>query len=662
MSSRQPGRLVGNGKYELVAPLGDGGCVWLARHLALDRVVALKLLGATSPAVFNARARFLSEARTAALLRHNNAVRILDYGSDEGEFWLAMEFVDGKTLAAVVAEAGRLLAPRAIAIATQMLAALGEAHDYGIVHRDLTPSDVILTHAIDDDGRAVEQVKLLDSGLASLFANDDSDIVAPEYTSPERARGMSLDPRSDVYVIGVMLYEMLVGQVPFRGATPSDTLQMHIERQPRAPASLNPAISVRLERVLLRALAKEPDARHETSRVFRAALLALPEARGISSKETPTHHRNTQTSPGVPRLGAAMFEAPLATALPAREPSTAASGPDLPNLVFVDRPVRAATSSPLLVVPPPDHDSPLPSALPPSQSRARSSAPWGFIAAAAVLLGVGLGPLLRTSTPLEAGGTAAKLEARAIAARGVAIEHPSVVVAEPASPPEVAAVTPVVAAVDVREPVVAAAAETKVQVATSAAATQIALVAAPPIPPAAIPKAARPTTQPARVATALASPAVTVAATKPTPKAATPAPSEVVAMAVSTPVTDKRAARPIKPRLSLAASVAIQGLAVSGPLPRSVFVGSLNDARGGLEQCYRVAAQDAQRDVGGSVTASVVIDGDGHASHVTVDAFVLPGFSSCAQQVLGRTHLRERPDTGSAQANFSLVVTVLALP
>ncbi|HRE91277.1 MAG TPA: serine/threonine-protein kinase, partial [Myxococcota bacterium] len=298
-STLTPGRLLGEGKYELLSPLGRGamGSVWLARHVALDRSVAVKLLhsglqlgrslASTQARRDNASERFLKEARTASLLRHKNTVQLLDYGADTADRWLVMEYLEGKNLSDVLHEAGRFPAPRAIAIVTQVLAALAEAHEYGIVHRDLKPANIMLVPWVDDDGRETELAKVLDFGIATMMSDEvaDRNEVAgtPEYMSPEQAQAFDVDPRSDLYAVGILLYHLLTGDTPFRGDTPMDTMLLQVNGVPVPPRQLEPSISRELEAVILSSLAKDPDERPESARAMRAALLALPEAKGLKS-------------------------------------------------------------------------------------------------------------------------------------------------------------------------------------------------------------------------------------------------------------------------------------------------------------------------------------------------------------------------------------------
>ncbi len=298
-----PGRHIGEGKYELLSPLGRGamGWVWLARHVALDRMVAVKFLHSdlqlgrslanTIARKDFASERFLKEARTASLLRHRNTVQLLDYGADVEDRWLVMEYLEGKNLADELHEVGHFDAPRTIAIMTQVLAALAEAHDFGIVHRDLKPANVMLVPWVDDDGRETEMAKVLDFGIATMMSDEvaDTNEVAgtPEYMSPEQAQALEVDPRSDVYAAGILMYHLLTGDTPFSDPMPMNTMLSHVNDVPRPPSQVNPAISPRLDALIMSALEKSPNDRPESARAFRAALLALPEAKGLRPDSSP---------------------------------------------------------------------------------------------------------------------------------------------------------------------------------------------------------------------------------------------------------------------------------------------------------------------------------------------------------------------------------------
>ena len=309
------GRTLADGRYRIVRELGAGamGTVFEAIHEALGRKVALKLLHPEMMQRPLYAERFRREARAASLLRHRNSVQLLDFGNDGPFFYLVMEYLEGRTLAAALDADGALAPPRAIAVLAQVCAALGAAHDQGVVHRDIKPSNIVLTPWIDDDGRPGELVKVLDFGIAKIQAHDADDgppadrsltlegdvSGTPEYMSPEQAEGRRVDARSDVYACGVLLYQLLTDDVPFWGDTPLATLVKHVGTPPPPVRAAAPHVSPELEAIVTRCLAKRPDDRYPTARALRTALLQLHEA-------APA--RGLHSEPDLPPLGLARVD------------------------------------------------------------------------------------------------------------------------------------------------------------------------------------------------------------------------------------------------------------------------------------------------------------------------------------------------------------------
>jgi len=291
------GRVIG-GKYAVESVLGEGSCgvVYRAKQLALDKTVAIKALHRTmsrDPAIV---ARFHREARAASRLDHPSSIRVFDFGQEpDGLLYLVMEYVEGRDLLTVLNESR--LEPRRIAIiVSQVLAALAVAHDQGIVHRDLKPENILVTRGVTDDGETIDVVKVCDFGIAALATPDAAAmrltarglvVGTPEYMSPEQARGVPLDGRSDLYAVGVVLYNLLTGRVPFSGDTPVATAIMHVTTQVTPPSALS-ACDPELEAICLRALAKEPDARYENARQMRAAIRSVLTQRGSKMPPLPS--------------------------------------------------------------------------------------------------------------------------------------------------------------------------------------------------------------------------------------------------------------------------------------------------------------------------------------------------------------------------------------
>ena len=262
-------------RYEVGRLLGSGGMaeVYEGRDRLLARQVAIKVplpQYAHDPAF---QQRFRREAQAAASLSNPGVVAVYDTGMQNGTPFIVMEFVGGRTLKETILAEGPLAPERAAQIAAEVCSALAAAHARGLVHRDVKPPNVMLTHS----GR----VKLMDLGIARADAAESATqtgahttmIGTALYLSPEQAQGQPVDPRSDLYSLGCCLYEMLTGSVPFRGATPVAILYRHVREDPAPPRLLNPEVPPALEAVCLKALAKRPEDRYQTAVEMRDDLL-----------------------------------------------------------------------------------------------------------------------------------------------------------------------------------------------------------------------------------------------------------------------------------------------------------------------------------------------------------------------------------------------------
>jgi serine/threonine protein kinase len=245
-----------DGRYRITHRLGSGGMadVYCAEDLQLGRKVALKLLYRRFAEDSDFVERFRREASSAAGLQHPNVVGVYDRGEDDGTQYIAMEYLDGRTLKDIVREEGPLEPSRAVDLVEQVLRAARFAHKRGIIHRDLKPHNVI----VDDEDRA----KVTDFGIALAGASDMTEtgsiMGTAQYLSPEQAQGQPVDARSDLYSVGIMLYELLTGQVPFDGDSAVAIALKQVSAEPVPPSQLNPAVTPALERAVLRALAKAP--------------------------------------------------------------------------------------------------------------------------------------------------------------------------------------------------------------------------------------------------------------------------------------------------------------------------------------------------------------------------------------------------------------------
>ena len=295
MSPNDSSALIGRtiaGKFivEAVIAAGGSGTVYRARQLALERTVALKVLRDEVARDRDFIERFKREARAASRLDHPNSVRVLDFGQHgDSLLYLAMEYVEGRTLFQIIQEEWPLAHKRIVDILSQVLAALGVAHDMEVIHRDLKPENIMIIRGRSDEGEHAELAKVCDFGIATLGAltpTGESTLVlgprvtsreflvgTPEYMSPEQARGEALDRRSDIYAVGVVLYQMLVGHVPFHGGTPLAVAVRHITEAP-APPSTQASVDPRLEAICMKALSKAPQDRYASAREMRAALRA----------------------------------------------------------------------------------------------------------------------------------------------------------------------------------------------------------------------------------------------------------------------------------------------------------------------------------------------------------------------------------------------------
>ncbi|HSB20931.1 MAG TPA: serine/threonine-protein kinase [Anaeromyxobacteraceae bacterium] len=260
---------------------GGMGVVYKATHLALDRPVALKMLNRALLADPTIVARFHREARAASRLNHPNSVGVIDFGqTDDGTLFIALEFLPGRNLARVIADDFPLGTSRVVKIGSQILAALTEAHALGILHCDIKPENVMLESRHDER----DVVKVLDFGIAKLRDSAGSPRLTregmvcgtPGYSSPEQARGEELDPRSDLYSVGVVLYELVAGKLPFDAATPGALLAKMLVERPVPLHVRRPDIHVPpdLEAVIMRALSFDREARYPSADHFRRELLA----------------------------------------------------------------------------------------------------------------------------------------------------------------------------------------------------------------------------------------------------------------------------------------------------------------------------------------------------------------------------------------------------
>jgi len=279
-----------NNRYQIETKQGSGGMavVFKARDLMLERTVAIKVLRKDYSGNPAFRERFRQEAKAAANLSHPNIVTVHDFGFDNESLFIVMEFVPGITLKTLITKRGRLTIDDAIPLIVQACAGIGYAHRAGLVHCDVKPQNILITPD--------QRVKVADFGiaraLASIHSDEQSSIVwgSPQYFSPEQASGKAPSPASDVYGLGVLLYEMLTGQLPFNASSSSELARLHLEVHPKEPRTLNPAISENLNRIILKVLSKESSSRYRTADQLGRVLITFSQKAGpirLSQPLTP---------------------------------------------------------------------------------------------------------------------------------------------------------------------------------------------------------------------------------------------------------------------------------------------------------------------------------------------------------------------------------------
>jgi serine/threonine-protein kinase len=268
-----------NDRYQLLEELGKGGMavVYRARDLMLERLVAVKVLRedySRDPAF---QARFRQEAKAAANLSHPNIVTVHDFGLDHGQLFLVMEYVPGADLKSLIKQRGRFTPEEAVPLLIQACAGIGYAHRAGLVHCDVKPQNMLVTPDM--------RLKVADFGiaraLATIHPDEQSDVVwgSPQYYAPEQASGTAPAPASDVYSLGIILYEMLTGSLPFRATSSDELARQHLEEMPPPLSEMIPGVSPKLEQILTKVLSKEPSQRYRTADQLGRVLLNFGNAK-----------------------------------------------------------------------------------------------------------------------------------------------------------------------------------------------------------------------------------------------------------------------------------------------------------------------------------------------------------------------------------------------
>jgi eukaryotic-like serine/threonine-protein kinase len=305
-----------NGRYQIEKTLGNGGManVYRALDLTLERAVALKVLRedySSDPAF---RERFRQEATAAANLAHPNIVTVHDFGIDQGHLFIVMEYVPGTDLNSILLKRGRFTVDETLPLIRQACAGIGYAHRAGLVHCDVKPHNFLIT----PDNR----LKVTDFGIARALASINPDektkIVwgSPQYFSPEQAAGNAPSPASDVYSLGVVMYYMLTGRLPFTAATIPELIEMHRSAFPTPPHRFNPAIPPTLEEIILKVLSKEASARYRTADQLGRVLMTFNEQlslepAGVRPVSKPVPSQPISQPSRKPPTSAATLHSPL---------------------------------------------------------------------------------------------------------------------------------------------------------------------------------------------------------------------------------------------------------------------------------------------------------------------------------------------------------------
>jgi eukaryotic-like serine/threonine-protein kinase len=341
-----------NNRYRLDEVIGSGGMavVYRGRDQMLERTVAVKLLREDFSGDASFRERFRQEAMSAANLYHPNIVTIHDFGLDNGRFFIVMENIPGTDLKSMLVKRGRFSIEEAVDLTIQACAGIGYAHRAGLVHCDIKPHNILVT----PDNR----LKVADFGIARALAtirpDEKSSVVwgSPQYFSPEQASGLAPSPASDVYSLGVVLYEMLTGRLPFIATTATELARLHRETPPPPPRSINSNIPAGLEQIVLKVLSKEPVSRYRTADQMGRVLSTLkrPEAGGTA----------VRTASPAPAAAVREPEPPRSSASPAaNRPKPARPAPARPAATYPARPRKEEPARPWGAEPARPEESPL---------------------------------------------------------------------------------------------------------------------------------------------------------------------------------------------------------------------------------------------------------------------------------------------------------------
>jgi beta-lactam-binding protein with PASTA domain/tRNA A-37 threonylcarbamoyl transferase component Bud32 len=332
-------------RYEVIRQLGSGGMaeVYLANDRLLGRQVALKVLSSRYANDEQFVERFRREASSAASLNHSNIVQIYDRGEAEGTYYIAMEYLEGRSLKEIILRYAPLSPDLVVSIATQILEALRFAHRRDIIHRDIKPQNII----VENDGRVnVTDFGIARAGNVSTMTEAGSILGTAHYLSPEQAQGQPVEAASDLYALGVVMYEMVTGKMPFDGDNPVSIAMKHVHEQPVPPRNLNPDVPENLEAVILRALGKHPIERYLTAQAMLDDLQRVQEGLPVAAPAAFNEEATQVMSPAAAAAAASAASATQATQIRRRVPDDA----ELPPAPYYDEPPRRQSVWPWILV------------------------------------------------------------------------------------------------------------------------------------------------------------------------------------------------------------------------------------------------------------------------------------------------------------------------
>ncbi|MDX2090796.1 MAG: protein kinase [Kofleriaceae bacterium] len=395
------GHVIGN--YRVLQKIGTGGmgAVYLAEHPLIGKRIALKVIHRELANNKEVVQRFFQEARAVNKIGNEHIVEVHDFGvTPEGDHFYIMEYIDGRTLASVLTRERAVPIMRALHIGAQIANALGAAHSCGIIHRDLKPDNIMLVQRLGDP----DFVKVLDFGLAKMFQAGGAAAVqtaigvllgTPQYMSPEACESKrDVDHRTDIYALGVLLFQMMTGVLPFDGDTMGEVLVKQVTQLPPAPRGLNPTIPPSVEQILLRCLAKAPDARFPTMNALRDALLdpeaylsaspPIAAARSVAPGQAPADARQVMAAAEA-RTRMMKEQSAAGVAVPAGSPSAQRT------IVYDGAAPIVAPRPPGMPLPAEPKLNTMRIATPAGYSSAAPKRVWPIVLAVGVVLGIGGG-------------------------------------------------------------------------------------------------------------------------------------------------------------------------------------------------------------------------------------------------------------------------------